>query len=89
MDTTHPEKWIDCLSLNTVILQESSKSYLEAVSFTFYTSDLNLECDFELPVKSRAQLFRESRNLKGACVKIESELVLGFLVAIASLNQSS
>lgn len=65
LDTTHLEKWIDCLSLNTVTLKKTSKSYFEAVSFTFYTSDLNLECDF----KSGAKLFSESRSLTRICVK--------------------
>lgn len=57
MDTTHVEKWIDCLPLNAIALK-GTLSYLEAVNFTFCTSDLNLEYDSELPIESRAKVWR-------------------------------
>lgn len=48
--------------------QGSFRKLLGGRSFTFYTLDLSLECDFKLPVKSIAKLFRESRSLTEACV---------------------
>lgn len=68
MDTAHLEKRLDYVPLNTVTLKGASKSFLEAANFTFCTSDLNLECDSELPIKSGAKfLGRMEAPNKGTC----------------------
>lgn len=67
-DTTRLEKRLGYVPLNTVTFKGASKSLVEAVSFTFCTSDLNLECNSELPIKSRAKfLGRMEEPNKGTC----------------------